>query len=1364
MDPVAELIGESPSMVALRAQVARLLRHHGASPRLPPVLIEGETGTGKGLLASALHRASRRAAGPFVAVNCAAIPETLLEAEMFGFERGAFTDARQAKPGLFEAAHRGTIFLDEIGLLPEGLQAKLLKAIEEREVRRLGSTRSESVDVWILTATSEDLARARQARSFHEALYHRLSVLTFRLPPLRERGEDVLLLARHLLQRVCRDYGVPIKPFAPDIEAALRAHPWPGNIRELANAIERAALLAEGPLITAENLGLERDPVGGHGRGVTRPAMNLGEAVSTVEREHILSALTETGWNVSHAADRLGIPRTSLSYRIQKLGLQPAERPRGRRRPSPSPEPDSSSAGPMSFVAAPDIRWEGRHLALLRVALASDVATPTSTAVAALESLLEKVQSFGGRLEEIGPTGLLASFGLEPVEDAPVRAADAALAMQKAATHARQAAHPPVRLTVALHCGPVMMTGQVQGTWQLALDDKRAAVQVLDGLLARAAPDHIVVSPSAARLLARRFQLEEAPAPDGSEDSVHRLVGLEPTGLGLGGRALSRFVGRDRELIAVRDLLRQVEQGAGHAVGLIGEPGVGKSRLLYEFRQGLTGERLLYLEGHCLSYRSTTPYGPVQGVLRQACAISESDPSHTVAEKIRAALRVVGLDPDNGAPYLLHVLGLAEGSERLPPFSPETIKIETFETLRRFLLQQSRRQPVVLAIEDLHWTDKTSEEFLASLVDGLAGAPILVFATYRPGYRPSWIDKSYVTQLTLPPLSPKDSRVVVDSAPGSAAAPPALTQAIVERAEGNPFFLEELAWAIAEPAGSDEPAKIPDTVQGAILVRISRLPEERKRLLQTASVLGRECPARLLHAVCEGPGAMTASLRELQRLEFLNERPGVDEPVYVFKHALTQEVAYASLPPEERRALHGRIVDAVERQYAERLDEHVETLAHHARQGGLREKAVRYLRQAGLKATARSAPHDARAWFEQALGVLEALPENPFTLEQAFEVRLELKPVLNQLGEIRRTVERLREAETLAERLDDDRRRGRVCALVTNLHSLLGELDDAYASGARALAIARALGDLELRILSTSYLEQAHYYRGEYERVVELATDNLAALPADRVHEHFGITAPAAIYNRCWLIMSLAQLGRFAEAAEYEAQAIGLAKPTDHAFTVGTVYYTAGTLHLLKGEWAEARSLIEHGLTVVRTGNVVLHLPRMVTSSAWARAQLGEASEALDRLQEGEQLLGRQAARGYVGIRGWDFQLLGRASLLLGRLDEARRLGERAIESSPSHPGFAAHALRLLGDIATHPDRFDAESGEAHYRQALALAEARGMRPLVAHCHRGLGTLYRSAGQKTQAEEHLAVAAAAFRDMDMRFWLQGAEAELASMR
>src|SRR5499427_5667771 len=255
MDLSGEPLGKSPAMKVVLEKVTRLIQLQSGSSRLPPILIQGGTGTGKGFIAEFIHRKGQRSAGPFVAVNCAAFPEQLLEAEMFGFERGAFTDAKQAKPGLFQAAHTGTIFLDEVGLLSQAFQAKLLKAIEERAVRRLGSTRSEPVNVSIIAATNLDLAALTREGKFREDLYHRLAVLTLWLPPLRERGDDVILLAEHFLARTCREYGAPAKSFAPDARAELLANPWDGNIRELSNAIERIVLLSDDPVITARMIG-----------------------------------------------------------------------------------------------------------------------------------------------------------------------------------------------------------------------------------------------------------------------------------------------------------------------------------------------------------------------------------------------------------------------------------------------------------------------------------------------------------------------------------------------------------------------------------------------------------------------------------------------------------------------------------------------------------------------------------------------------------------------------------------------------------------------------------------------------------------------------------------------------------------------------------------------------------------------------------------------------------------------------------------------------------------------------------------------------------------------------------------------------
>jgi predicted ATPase len=318
--------------------------------------------------------------------------------------------------------------------------------------------------------------------------------------------------------------------------------------------------------------------------------------------------------------------------------------------------------------------------------------------------------------------------------------------------------------------------------------------------------------------------------------------------------------------IAIGEVLEQVERGQGQAVGLVGEAGLGKSRLLYEFRQRLAGRRVTVLEGRCLSYGSAVPYLPLLDLLRSHCGITEADGSEGVAEKVRIGLQNVALQPEEYAPYLLHLLGVPAGTEPLALLTPEAVKARTFATLRQMHLNGSQRQPLMLIVEDLPWINKTSEEYLAALVESLAGAPLLVLGTYCVGYHLPWLDKSYTTQLTLRRLSPQDSLTVVHATRQGAGLPEALVHELLDKAEGNPFFLEELTRAVLERGelGADVP--VPDTIQGVLMARIDRLPEGPRRLLQTAAVLGRICPRRLLHALWEGPDDLEA-LAQAHRTE-----------------------------------------------------------------------------------------------------------------------------------------------------------------------------------------------------------------------------------------------------------------------------------------------------------------------------------------------------------------------------------------------------------------------------------------------------------------------------------------------------------------
>src|ERR1700730_11509014 len=524
MDPFIELLGESPAIEAARDSVRRLLSRPFSARRPPAVLLEGATGTGKGLMAGVLHRAGPRAARAFVPLNCAAIPETLLESELSGYERGAFTDARRSKPGLFQTAHQGTIFLDEVGLLPEPLQAKLLTVIEERAVRRLGGTHPEPADAWIISATNADLQSAIRDRRFREDLYHRLAVLTLRLPPLRERGRDVILLAEHLLVRVCADYGLPLKTLSPEAQERLLAHPWPGNVRELSNVLERVALLTDGAVVTAEVLEL---PGLVYEATAPAPGIPAPRSLDDAMREHMRAVLLQTGWNISRTAALLGITRNTVRARMEKFGVRPdgPAPASGRRVPGGATPPLAREARPAPPVSPPPtaIRWESRRVTLLRAVL------EWSDKGSALDVVLDKLTSFGGRIDELSPTTVGAVFGLEPVEDAPRRAAHAAMAVQNAAARGRDG--EPFTVTTAIHVGQVLV-GQFAGDVQIDSVAKRIEWKVLDSMLAIARTGSIVASGAALPFLARRFDLERR---EGTAGSLHYLRGREGLGLGLEG-------------------------------------------------------------------------------------------------------------------------------------------------------------------------------------------------------------------------------------------------------------------------------------------------------------------------------------------------------------------------------------------------------------------------------------------------------------------------------------------------------------------------------------------------------------------------------------------------------------------------------------------------------------------------------------------------------------------------------------------------------------------------------------------------------------------------------------------------------------
>ena len=671
MDTLVEFVGESPKIVALRKQIRRLLQQQAPTRRIPSILIQGETGTGKGLLARVMHKAGPRANGPFVDVNCAAIPETLLEAELFGYERGAFTDARQAKPGLFQTAHGGTLFLDEIGLLPRGLQAKLLTVLEQSSVRRLGATRSEPANVAIIAATNEDLHAAVQAGRVREDLYHRLAVITLDLPPLRERPGDIDLLADIMMTRVCADYSLARCTLAPDAREALRRYAWPGNVRELGNTIERAALLSDGPTLTAAIFHLPADgpAVAGSGPSTLRSMRQRGT------REQLVEALDGTAWNITQAAALLGITRNTVRAHIKRYGLRPAAEV-GEPHPAGAEEHQTTDVVETAVVSAvaSRVRWEYRRVTFVRVRILTSPETPPATTAHVLDGIIEKIESFGGCVEDLAQRSLVAIFGHEPMENAPRCGANAAVAILNAVERGRvDGGSSEASVAFALHVGRAAVTRI--GT-RVALDEdaKREAAGVLDAIEPTDG-GQIAVSDAALGFLARHFDLQR---PADGADGAHRLIGRRRTA----SVQPDAFVGRQWESDLLHGLLDRALLGHGQVVTIVGEPGIGKSRLLQEFRRAIQTAGVVTVEGRCASYGTHVPYFPILEILQAVCEIEEADPLEKVDAKVVAALRPLGDHAAACAPYVQHLLA-PRSPAALSDWNPEAIKARTFEALRQ---------------------------------------------------------------------------------------------------------------------------------------------------------------------------------------------------------------------------------------------------------------------------------------------------------------------------------------------------------------------------------------------------------------------------------------------------------------------------------------------------------------------------------------------------------------------------------------------------------------------------------------------------------------------------------------------------------
>jgi len=1019
---------------------------------------------------------------------------------------------------------------------------------------------------------------------------------------------------------------------------------------------------------------------------------------------------------------------------------------------SPLTDPGSIS------VEAPD--GEHKQVTVLCGALAEAPALAVRLEPEAMYHLMREVlalvqdtiQHYEGMLLQVSGEGFVALFGAPvALEDHARRAVLTALELSQRlrAPDAVQGQPHGVAMCLGLHTGSVIV-GHLAHDSQRPYTASGDTLRLATRLQQQAAPGTLLLSATTYALVHAEVQGEACPAlplaADSVPVSVYAVRGLRHRRGGVVGRGtgvLSPFVGRDQDMALLQARLAQAVRGQGQVVGIAGEPGIGKSCLLAEFRQHLTGQPVQYYEGHCVAYGQATPYLPVLDILRQCCGITDADPAAVVMTKIHQALQTVGLAPEVEAPVLLPLLDIPVEPAQLAGLSPAVLKARAFALLRHLSLPTPAQSARILAVENAHWIDPTSEEWLASLVERLAGVPLLLLVTYRPGCRPPWLAHSVATQLALAPLSPDDSLRVVQAVPQAARLPAQVQRSIVAHGAGNPFFLEELVWAVADHDTPSQPLALPATVQAVLAARIDRLSRTAKRLLQTAAVIGHGVPVPLLQAVTGlADEALHDGLQHLQAAEFLYETRQLLTPTYTFKHALTREAAYQALLASTRRQLHQRTAWVLEAQFAGLVETQPEALAHHYRQSGNAEKAVLYLQRAGQQALERAAYVEAHAHLTTGLEVLATLPETPTRHQHELDLLIALALVLKATkGDAAPEMESvLTRAAALCQQVGESSQQFAVLDALSIFHYNRAEYRAAQAVAEQFLDLAQRQHDPAQLLRAHFRLSQTLFNVGAFALSRTHLEQGRALLDPQEhanVHPALGRIRDSGMLWLLQLGRTLWMLGYPDQAAQRSQEALTLAHALAHPFVLVDALYVSALIQRHRREWQTVQAHAEAMLALATEHGFARNVALGVLFRGMALAAQGQNATGLAQMRQG--LAAYRVTGSAVGMSGHLAQLA-EAYMQVGQVDEGMHLLAEALAmvDTTGERHTEAELHRLHGELLLRQAVPDAPQAEACFQRALDVARHQQAKSWELRAAMSLARLWQGQGKRGEARELLA--------------------------